>query len=69
MKFRVRRSSDNLLYIQVKEGWFFWKTIKKDGDPVFVHTMAEANIVSREYYRYIKESKKKDDILGSFEIK
>jgi hypothetical protein len=69
MKFRVRRTSDNLLYVQVKEGWFLWKTIRKDGEIILVHTIEEANKLAKSYFLFVKQQKKEDDILTSFVIK
>ena len=69
MKFRIKRNPHNLLYVQVKEGWFFWKTIRKDGEDVLVNSVDEANALAKQYFIFVKSKQKKDDVLRSFVIK
>jgi hypothetical protein len=69
MKFRVKRTPENLLYVQVKEGWFFWKDLRKDGELILVHSIQQANEMAKAYYRYVKSQEKKDEVLSKFEIK
>jgi hypothetical protein len=69
MKFRVRKTTDNLLYVQVKEGWFFWKNLKNDGDTILVHSVQQANEMAKAYFMHAKEQNRKDEVLSKFEIR
>jgi hypothetical protein len=67
MKFRVRKTKEDMLYVQYKT-FLFWKNVKKDGETIYVHNSGQAEILAKEFYVHIKEKKKKDTVLREFSI-
>jgi hypothetical protein len=67
MKFRIRRNNEGMLYVQYKT-FLIWRSIKKDGEVILVHTGQDAQILAKNFYIHTKQKNKKDDILRVFTI-
>lgn len=67
MKFRIRQDKEKLYYVQAKS-FLLWKTLKKDGEVIRVNSTVEAELLAKEYYVFIKNTKKTDEVVRSFSI-